>query len=85
MTRFVVRIGGSVIASPPDPELMEKYVNLLKDLKEQGHEFVVVVGGGCITMHFTLFTVNGLVIFRFCFRSKAQRKTGGIHEQNHRD
>ena len=50
--RFVVRIGGSVIASPPDPELMEKYVNLLKDLKEQGHEFVVVVGGGSTARDF---------------------------------
>nr|MDO8134179.1 UMP kinase [Candidatus Njordarchaeum guaymaensis] len=44
--RVVIRIGGSVIASPPDPALINKYADLMKDLKKQGHELVVVVGGG---------------------------------------
>jgi uridylate kinase len=52
LVRFVVRIGGSVIASPPDPGLMERYVNLLRELKKQGHEFVVVVGGGSTARDF---------------------------------
>jgi uridylate kinase len=44
--RIVLRIGGSVIASPINPELIEKYSHLLTDLKKKGHELVVVVGGG---------------------------------------
>ena len=44
--RIVLRIGGSVIASPIDPELIEKYSDLLINLKNKGHELVVVVGGG---------------------------------------
>lgn len=44
--RFVLRIGGSVIASPPNPALISKYANLLNDLKREGHEVAVVVGGG---------------------------------------
>lgn len=44
--RIVLRIGGSVIASPINPELIEKYSDLLIDLKKKGHELVVVVGGG---------------------------------------
>lgn len=46
--RLVLRIGGSVIASPINPALISKYTNLLKDLKEQGHEVAVVVGGGTL-------------------------------------
>lgn len=50
--KVVVRIGGSVLASPPDPVVINKYVSLLKDLKRQGHEIVVVVGGGSIARSF---------------------------------
>lgn len=46
--RLVLRIGGSVIASPINPALISKYTNLLKDLKEQRHEVAVVVGGGTL-------------------------------------
>jgi uridylate kinase len=49
---IVLRIGGSVIASPADPALINKYVDLLKDLKEQGHEVAVVVGGGALAREF---------------------------------
>jgi len=48
----VVRIGGSVVASPPNPEIMSKYASLLRELKEQGHELVVVVGGGSVARDF---------------------------------
>jgi len=50
--KVVVRIGGSVLASPPDPVVINKYVSLLKDLKRQGHEVVAVVGGGSIARNF---------------------------------
>jgi uridylate kinase len=44
--RVVLRIGGSVIASPINPELIKEYADLLKDLRRKKHELVVVVGGG---------------------------------------
>ena len=46
--RIVLRIGGSVVASPINAELISKYVALLKTLKETGHEVAVVVGGGSL-------------------------------------
>ena len=42
--RVVIRVGGSVVASPVDSALIAKYVDLLKNLKK--HEIVAVVGGG---------------------------------------
>ena len=50
--KVVLRIGGSVIASPPDPALINKYVDLLKSLKDEGHNLVAVVGGGKIARDF---------------------------------
>ena len=52
MMRVVVRIGGSVVASPVNTELMGKYADLLRTLKEQGHEVAVVVGGGSLAREF---------------------------------
>jgi len=50
--KIVVRVGGSVVASPLNSVLIGKYVDLLKDLKEQGHEVVAVVGGGALARDF---------------------------------
>jgi len=50
--RIVVRVGGSVVASPPNSVLIGRYADLLKDLKEQGHEVVAVVGGGALARDF---------------------------------
>ena len=50
--RIVLRIGGSVVASPVNTELMSKYADLLRTLKEQGHEVAVVVGGGSLAREF---------------------------------
>jgi len=50
--RLVVRIGGSVVASPVNTELIGKYVDLLKTLKTQKYELVVVVGGGALARDF---------------------------------
>ncbi len=49
---MVIRIGGSVVASPPNPEIIGKYADLLRELKNEGHELVVVVGGGSLARDF---------------------------------
>jgi len=50
--KVVIRVGGSVVASPPNPKLMGQYVELLKKLKGEGHEVVAVVGGGALARDF---------------------------------
>ncbi|HLN88979.1 MAG TPA: UMP kinase [Candidatus Binatia bacterium] len=50
--RIVVRIGGSVVASPVNTELMSKYAEVIKIMKNQGHEVAVVVGGGALAREF---------------------------------
>ncbi len=50
--RIVFRIGGSVVASPINTDLMSKYIELLKTIKLQGHEVAVVVGGGTLAREF---------------------------------
>src|ERR1035437_1621439 len=50
--RIVVRIGGSVVASPINTELMGKYADIMKTVKNQGHEVAVVVGGGALAREF---------------------------------
>ncbi len=50
--RIVLRIGGSVVASPLNPSVISKYADLLKDLKRKRHEVAVVVGGGALAREF---------------------------------
>ena len=50
--RLVVRIGGSVVASPVNAELMSQYAELIKTVKSQGHEVAVVLGGGALAREF---------------------------------
>jgi uridylate kinase len=50
--RVVLRIGGSVIASPINPDLIKKYAELLDELQRQKHEIAVVVGGGKLAREF---------------------------------
>ncbi len=50
--RIVLRIGGSVVASPINTKLMSKYVDVVKRLREQSHEIAVVVGGGSLAREF---------------------------------
>ena len=50
--RIVLRIGGSVVASPINTKLMRKYVDVVKRLREQSHEIAVVVGGGSLAREF---------------------------------
>jgi uridylate kinase len=47
--RLVVRVGGSVVASPFNPVLMGRYVDLLVELGRLGHVVVAVVGGGSLS------------------------------------
>jgi len=44
--KVIVRIGGSVIASPPNPKLIQAYAEIIQNLRVQGHEIVIIVGGG---------------------------------------
>ncbi len=46
--RLVLRIGGSVVASPFNPALLSGYADLLKKLKREGHVVAAVVGGGSL-------------------------------------
>jgi len=50
--RLVIRIGGSVVASPVNTELMGKYAGIIKTIKQQGHDVVVVLGGGALAREF---------------------------------
>ena len=50
--RVVIRVGGSVVASPLNSSLIGRYVELLKDLRKKEHEVVAVVGGGSLAREF---------------------------------
>ena len=50
--RIVLRIGGSVVASPINTDLLSKYAEVVQTLKRQGHEVGVVVGGGALAREF---------------------------------
>jgi len=46
--KLVLRIGGSVVASPFNPALLTSYADLLVKLKQEGHLVAAVVGGGSL-------------------------------------
>ncbi len=50
--RIVFRIGGSVVASPINTDLMGKYVETITEIRLHGHEVVVIVGGGNLAREF---------------------------------
>jgi uridylate kinase len=50
--RVVLRIGGSVVASPVNTDLMGKYAKIVKTLKRHDHDVGVVVGGGSLAREF---------------------------------
>ena len=52
LMRIVLRIGGSVVASPINTDLMSNYAEMVKTLKGKGHEVAVVVGGGALAREF---------------------------------
>jgi uridylate kinase len=50
--KIVLRVGGSVVASPLNPALIGKYAALLERLKRQQYEVALVVGGGTYARDF---------------------------------
>jgi uridylate kinase len=50
--RIVLRIGGSVVASPVNADLIGEYADMMKALKARGNQVVVVVGGGALAREF---------------------------------
>ena len=56
--RVVLRIGGSVVASPVNTELMSKYADVVRKLKERNHEVAVVIGGGSLAREFISVAKN---------------------------
>ena len=50
--RIIVRIGGSVVANPINTELMGKYADIIKQIKSEGHEVAVILGGGALARQF---------------------------------
>jgi len=58
LTRIVVRIGGSVVASPVNTNLMGKYADIIRQIKLQGHEVAVILGGGTLAREFIEIAKN---------------------------
>jgi len=56
--KLVIRVGGSVIGSPPNAPLIRKYITLLQDLKIEGHKIAAVVGGGSLARDFIEVATN---------------------------
>jgi uridylate kinase len=50
--RIVVRIGGSVVANPINTQLMGQYAEVIKQIRKQGHDVVVILGGGALARQF---------------------------------
>jgi uridylate kinase len=50
--RIVIRLGGSVIASPVNTDLIVKYSEVVQILKNKNHELVVIIGGGNLAREF---------------------------------
>jgi uridylate kinase len=56
--RVVIRVGGSVVASPVNVKLIDEYVELLKKIGKMKHEIVLVVGGGTLAREFIQYAKN---------------------------
>lgn len=52
VVRIVLRIGGSVVASPVNPGLIGQYAEIIKELGRNGNHIIVVVGGGALAREF---------------------------------
>lgn len=50
--KIIIRLGGSVVATPTNISLIKKYVEILKELNAKRHQLVVVVGGGALAREF---------------------------------
>jgi len=50
--KAVLRIGGSVLESPPSAKVVNAYAEVISDLNFEGHSVAVVVGGGEISREY---------------------------------
>jgi uridylate kinase len=50
--KAVLRIGGSVLGSPPSAKVVNGYANVISDLNYEGHSVAVGVGGGHISREY---------------------------------
>lgn len=50
--KVVLRIGGSVLGSPPSAKTVNDYAEVISDLNHEGHSIGVVVGGGAIAREY---------------------------------
>ena len=50
--KAVLRIGGSVLESPPSAKVVNAYAEVIADLNFEGHSVAVVVGGGEISREY---------------------------------
>ncbi|MDA4125875.1 MAG: UMP kinase [Thaumarchaeota archaeon] len=48
----MLRIGGSVLGSPPSAKVVNAYADVISDLNYEGHSVAVVVGGGPISREY---------------------------------
>jgi len=62
--KVVLRIGGSVLGSPPDPKLVGKYSEVVSNITSAGHSMAVIVGGGQISRKF-IESARGLGLSSF--------------------
>lgn len=50
--KVVLRIGGSVLGSPPSAKIVNDYADVISDLNHEGHFVAVVVGGGGVAREY---------------------------------
>ncbi len=50
--KAVLRIGGSVLGSPPSAKVVNAYADVISDLNFEGHSVAVVVGGGQVSREY---------------------------------
>lgn len=50
--KAVLRIGGSVLGSPPSAKVVNAYADVISDVNYEGHSVAVVVGGGPISREY---------------------------------
>ncbi|MBC7131039.1 UMP kinase [Candidatus Bathyarchaeota archaeon] len=50
--RIVIRVGGSVVATPVNPQLISRHVEVFRKLRDEDHKLAVVVGGGGLAREF---------------------------------
>ena len=50
--KAVLRIGGSVLGSPPSAKIVDGYAQVVSDLNYEGHSLAVIVGGGQVSREY---------------------------------